>query len=60
MSTCREKIKRSSAVILSRNTCRKIGSNVFRKKEKRPCPFVCNGKAEDAEKNRYTRIGLKT
>ena len=38
MSTCREKIKRSSAVILSRNTCRKIGSNVFGKKEKRPCP----------------------
>ena len=37
-------------VILSRNTCRKISSNAFGKKEEVVFIFVCNGKAEVAEK----------
>ena len=45
-----QQITRYSCVILSRNSCRKIGSNAFEKKEEIVSVFVCNGKAEEAEK----------
>ena len=45
-----KQITRYSCVILSRNSCRKIGSNAFEKKEEIVSVFVCNGKAEEAEK----------
>ena len=45
-----KQIRRYSGAILSRNTCRKIDSNAFEKKEEVVSVFVCNGKTEEAEK----------
>ena len=46
-----KQITRYSGVILSHNTCLKIGSNAFGKKEEVMPVFNCNGKAEEAEKS---------
>ena len=45
---------KSQGIVVSfyhaRNSYRKIGSNAFEKKEEIVAIFVCNGKAEEAEK----------
>ena len=46
-----KQITRYSGVILSHNTCLKIGSNAFGKKEEVMPVFNCKGKAEEAEKS---------
>ena len=48
-----------NGVILSRNTCHKIGSNGFEKKKSGCVHFVCNGKAEEAEKIAKLGLGWK-
>ena len=49
-STRHEIITRYRGVILSRITYRKIDSNACEKKEEVVFVFICNGKAEEAER----------
>ena len=51
-----KQITKYSGVILSCNTCLKISSNAFGKKEEVVPVFVCNSKVEEAKK--IVKLGL--